>query len=55
MLGLYIFTIGILTFMHWDFISLNNSNSYRTEEEKAVLVEIGYEQKNGVYVIETER
>lgn len=27
MLGIYIFTIGILTFMHWDFISLNNGNS----------------------------
>lgn len=27
MLGAYIFVIGLLTFMHWDFISLNNGNS----------------------------
>jgi len=27
MLGAYIFTIGLLTFMHWDFISLNKGNS----------------------------
>ena len=26
MLGVYLFVIGILTFMHWDFIALNNSN-----------------------------
>jgi S-DNA-T family DNA segregation ATPase FtsK/SpoIIIE len=27
MFGLYIFSIGLLTFMHWDFISLNDGNS----------------------------
>ena len=27
MFGIYIFVIGILTFMHWDFISLNNGNA----------------------------
>ena len=27
MFGIYLFVIGILTFMHWDFISLNNSNA----------------------------
>ena len=27
MLGFYLFTIGILTFMHWKFVSLNDSNS----------------------------
>lgn len=27
MFGFYLFTIGILTFMHWDFVSLNNGNS----------------------------
>jgi S-DNA-T family DNA segregation ATPase FtsK/SpoIIIE len=27
MIGAYIFGIGLLTFMHWDFISLNNGNS----------------------------
>jgi len=27
MLGAHILTIGILTFMHWDFISLNDGNS----------------------------
>lgn len=26
MFGIYLFVIGILTFMHWDFISLNNGN-----------------------------
>ena len=25
--GFYLFTIGFLTFMHWDFVSLNNGNS----------------------------
>ena len=27
MLGFYLFIIGALTFMHWDFVSLNDSNS----------------------------
>lgn len=27
MLGLYLFIIGLLTFMHWDFISQNNGNA----------------------------
>ena len=27
MLGFYLFIIGILTFMHWDFVTLNNENS----------------------------
>lgn len=27
MLGAYIFVIGLLTFMHWDFISLNEGNA----------------------------
>ena len=27
MFGFYIFTIGLLTLMHWDFISLNNGNA----------------------------
>ena len=27
MLGFYLFIIGILTFMHWDFVALNNENS----------------------------
>lgn len=27
MFGFYLFIIGALTFMHWDFVSLNNSNS----------------------------
>ncbi len=27
MLGFYLFIIGLLTFMHWDFITLNNGNS----------------------------
>ena len=27
MLGFYLFVIGILTFMHWDFIALNKGNS----------------------------
>ena len=27
MLGFYLFIIGVLTFMHWDFVSLNNENS----------------------------
>ena len=27
MLGFYLFVIGFLTFMHWDFVSLNNGNS----------------------------
>ena len=27
MFGIYLFVIGILTFMHWDFVSLNNGNS----------------------------
>lgn len=26
MLGIYLFVIGLLTFMHWDFISLNEGN-----------------------------
>lgn len=27
MLGFYLFVIGILTLMHWEFVSLNNANS----------------------------
>ena len=27
MFGIYLFVIGLLTFMHWDFISLNNNNT----------------------------
>ena len=27
MLGFYLFVIGALTFMHWDFVSLNNGNT----------------------------
>jgi len=27
MFGIYLFVIGLLTFMHWDFVSLNNGNS----------------------------
>ena len=27
MFGFYLFAIGILTFMHWDFVSLNDGNS----------------------------
>ena len=27
MFGFYLLVIGILTFMHWDFVSLNNNNS----------------------------
>ena len=27
MLGIYLFTIGLLTFMHWDFINLNDGNA----------------------------
>ena len=27
MLGLYLFIIGLLTFMHWDFIAQNNGNA----------------------------
>ena len=27
MLGVYLFVIGLLTFMHWDFITLNKGNA----------------------------
>ena len=27
MLGVYLFVIGVLTFMHWEFVALNSNNS----------------------------